>query len=376
MHDSMLVAGTTDASFTLVREAFEQVAADEPGLSAQLCIYHQGVPVVDLWTGDEMSADALTAAYSVSKGAAYLVIALLVQDGLVDPNAPVTTYWPELVAAKNSTLSVADLLGHRAGLIGVKGGFTPEEVADDELIAARLETQEPYWEPGSAHGYHALTNGALAGEIARRVTGSTLHELFEARVRAPFDLDFYLGLPEAEDHRYITVQPPLGDAPPAIPPPDSLLAIALNIHAPIPTNIYTFPNERFVREKGQSSGGGIGSARGIARMYAAAIGVDGREPLLNPETIEVITTPQQAGIDMVFGIESQFMLGFVDMYAGNPNAVARTFGHTGATGSLGFADPANALAYGYTRRRFRPEGTPVDENSTLIKAMLAAVKSV
>lgn len=377
MHDKTVIHGRVDPGFTPVREVFTHVAAAEPDLAAQLCIYHRGVQVVDLWTGPEMSADSLTAVYSVSKGAAYLVIALLIQDGLIDPQAPVSTYWPELRAAKDGTLTVEGLLGHCAGLIGVEGGFAPHEVVDDAVIAARLESQKPYWQPGTAHGYHALTNGALAGEIVRRVTGSSLQENFENRIRVPYDIDFYLGLPEEEDHRYLTVQPPVNAANQGPPDPNSLFAIAMNQHAPIPTGIYTFLNERFVREKGQSSGGGIGSARGIARMYAAAIGLEDREPLLNQATIDIITTPQPSGIDMVFGFESHFLLGFADLHAGYPTLSARTFGHNGAVGSLAFADPENGLAYGYTRRRFLPEGTESDvDNAALIAAMVESAQSV
>lgn len=376
MLEEAVLNGTSAPTFEPVRDAFRRIAAEETGLSAQLCIYHRGTRVVDLWTGPDMTADSLTAVYSVSKGAAYLVVALLIQDGLIDPDAPVSTYWPELVAAKDPSFTVADLLGHKAGLIGVDAGFTLEEVADDRAIAARLESQQPYWEPGSAHGYHALTNGALAGEIARRVTGSTLQELFETRIRSPHAIDFYLGLPIEHEDRYLTVQPPVDGGDPPLPEPGSLYAIAMNFHAAQPTSVYNLPNDRLIREKGQSSAAGIGSARGLGRMYAAAIGLEGGEPLLNEATIATITTPQESGLDMVFGFESRFLLGFADLHASNPALSPRTFGHNGAVGSLAFADPDAGLAYGYTRRRFLPPHKETDvDNAALILAMTEAARS-
>lgn len=371
MHDDSLVHGTVDPGFIPVRESFTKVAATEDGLSAQLCIYHRGRQVVDLWTGPEVAGDSLMAVYSSSKGAAYLVIALLIQDGLLDPAAPVRDYWPELRAAQDGTLTVADMLGHRAGLIGVDGGFNPEEIADDAKIAARLESQEPLWEPGTAHGYHALTNAALAGELARRVTGSSLQELYETRIRAPFDIDLYLGLPEEEEQRYLPVQPPAGGPDPVLASPPPLVAVALNLKAEPPTDIYSFPNDRRVREKGQASGGGIGSARGLARMYAAAIGLENHEPLLNPETIEVVTTPQERGIDQVFGFESRFLLGFGEFPALGP----RAFGHSGAAGSLALAEPDNGLAYGYCRRRFPLNDAESEEHQlALLSAMMESAR--
>jgi CubicO group peptidase (beta-lactamase class C family) len=209
------------------------------------------------------------------------------------------------------------------------------------------------------------------------VTGSTLQEIYEARIRSPHAIDFYLGLPAEHETRYLTVQPHAGEGEPPLPEPGSLYAIAINLHADKPTNVYTFPNDRLVREKGQSSAAGIGNARGLARMYAAAIGLEGHEPLLNEATIDTITTRQESGLDMVFGFESHFLLGFADLHAGNPALSPRPFGHNGAVGSLAFADPEAGLAYGYTRRRFLPPHKETDvDNAALIVAMVEAARSI
>jgi len=137
------------------------------------------------------------------------VVPLLVQDGVLDPDQRVSQYWPEFAAEGKQDITLRELLAHRAGVVGTDDGFSLEELADDRLIAARLAGQRPYWRPGSAFGYHAWVIGALTGEVVRRVTGRSIQELFEERVRAPYDLDFYLGLPEELESRFATTLPML-----------------------------------------------------------------------------------------------------------------------------------------------------------------------
>nr|BFE72537.1 hypothetical protein GCM10020092_058380 [Actinoplanes digitatis] len=190
-----LVHGTVAPGYEKVREVFAAEAARPGDVAAQLAVYRHGRPVVDLYTHD---GDALTAVFAVTMGAAHLVLALLVQDGLVGVARSVRHYWPQFT----SDVTVRELLQHRAGLIGVDGGFGPREVADDRIIAERLAKQRPYWTRGAGYGYHVLVIGALAGEIVRRVTGRSLQQTYEQRVRAPYGVDLYLGLPECLEPRY------------------------------------------------------------------------------------------------------------------------------------------------------------------------------
>jgi CubicO group peptidase (beta-lactamase class C family) len=157
--------------------------------------------VADLWTGDEVSGDTLTGVYSSTKGAATLVTALLVQEGVLDLDEPVVRRWPEFAAAGKDTITLRDVLTHRSGVIGVDGGLSAAELADDAVIARRLAAQRPYWRPGSAYGYGGFVTFAMAGEVIRRVTGQSLQQVYDERVRVPYGLDLYLGLPEAEEQR-------------------------------------------------------------------------------------------------------------------------------------------------------------------------------
>ncbi|MFD8482870.1 serine hydrolase domain-containing protein [Kitasatospora sp. NPDC059673] len=379
------VQGTVAAGFEGVRDEFAAVLGemnDSP--EAQLVVQVDGRRVVDLWAGEATDADTLMSVFSISKGAAHLVVALLVQDGVLDLDREVSSYWPEFGAHGKDRLTLRELLAQRSGVIGVDGGFTDEELADDRVIAARLAAQRPFWEPGSAYGYHAFVIGALTGEVVRRVTGRSIQEIFEERIRAPYGLDFYLGLPEELEARRAEALPlrPTPEEAERLAAgsidPESALGIAFNLNAPVPTDLVVFANSRAVRALGQSSSAGVGTARGVAGMYAAAIaGLDGRAPLLKPETITEFARPQFHGTDLVTGNEDVFGLGFEELSGLFRPLGPDAFGHSGAAGSLGFADPAPGLAYAYTRRRFgfpSPYGAG-PENHQLIAAVYRALQA-
>ncbi|MFF7020378.1 serine hydrolase domain-containing protein [Streptomyces klenkii] len=355
------VQGTVAKGYEGVREAFEATLAEErAGHSAQLAAYVHGEQVVDLWGGPGIEGDSLTGVFSSTKGAAHLVVALLVQEGVLDLDREVRHYWPEFAAAGKEHVTLRDLLAHRAGVIGAEDGFTLEELADDRAIARKLAAQRPYWRPGTAFGYHAYVIGALTGEVVRRATGRSVQELYEERIRAPYGLDFYMVLPEEHEHRFLTTQPM--DPTPAqkraltenAPGPHSLTGVAFNLHHAVPTVLEELPNHRVIRAGGPASVGGTASARGLAGMYAAAIsGLGGKEALLTPATAAEFAQIHSSGHDLVAGAFGAFGLGFGNMSAGKfPFLGARAFGHGGAAGSQAFADPSTGLAFGFNRRRF------------------------
>ncbi|MGK5734193.1 serine hydrolase domain-containing protein [Streptomyces sp. URMC 124] len=361
-----VVQGTVAKGYEGVREEFEATFAEErAGHSAQLAAYVDGEQVVDLWGGPGVEGDSLTGVFSSTKGAAHLVVALLVQEGVLDLDREVAHYWPEFAAAGKESVTLRDLLAHRAGVVGAEGGFTTEELADDRAIAERLAGQKPHWRPGTAFGYHALVIGALTGEVVRRATGRTMQELYEERIRAPYGIDFYMGLPEEHEHRVLDIQPM--DPTPGqkrvllegATGPQSLTGIAFNTNHPSePTVLEDLPNHRVIRAGGPASVGGMASARGLARLYAAAIsGVGGKEALLTPGTAADFAQIHSIGYDLVTRQHMAFGLGFGAMGDKYPFLGARAFGHGGAAGSQAFADPSTGLAFGFNRRRygFRPD---------------------
>lgn len=370
--------GTVAAGFEPVRDVFAAVmAAEAPDYAAQLAVYRHGEPVVDLWTG--MAADSLTCVFSSTKGAAYLVVALLVQEGVLDLDQRVSHYWPEFAAEGKQDVTLRDLLAHRAGVPGADGGFSLDEVADDRVIAARLAGQRPFWRPGAGFGYHGLSVGALAGEVVFRATGMTLHAIYETRIRAPHGLDLHMGLPEALEARFLTTLPMQPTAEEqaqldaAVQGPQSLSAITYNRHVSEAVELWNLANHRVVRAKGPSSYGGVGSARGLAGMYAAAIsGIGGRPPLLTAATAAAFAQIQSVGMNLVNRMPAVFAVGFQAADHVYPVLGQGAFGHGGAAGSQAFADPRSGLAYGYARRRFAFPGGAAPENLHLVKAVHAA----
>ncbi|WEB38271.1 beta-lactamase family protein [Streptomyces yunnanensis] len=374
--------GTVAEGFEGVREAFAKVLGEaRVSPEAQLVVQVGGRRVVDLWGGPGTAPDRLTSLHSITKGAAHLVVALLVQDGVLDLDREVASYWPEFGAEGKDRLTLRELLAHRSGVVGVDGGFSTAELADDRLMAERLAGQRPFWEPGTAYGYHAFVIGALTGEVVRRVTGRSIQEIYEERIRAPFGLDFHLGLPEELEARRADVLPMLPTPEEAArlaadaAAPDSVRGVAFNQNATPPTDLVAFGNTRAVLALGPTSSGGVGTARGVAGMYAAAFSaVDGRAPLLKPKTISEFARVRYRGTDLITGNENVFGLGFEALDGRYPFLGPNAFGHSGATGSLGFADPDSGVAYGYTRRRFGiPSGSETDpENHRLAEAAVRA----
>lgn len=332
---------------------FESFLGEDPRYSAQLAAYQHGVPVVRLAGGPDMGAETLTGAYSCSKGVAAMVIALLVQDGVLDLDKAVAYYWPEFGAQGKDRLLVREALSHQAGLMGVEGGFSLEEFTTP-AAAARLAAAAPAWEPGRQFGYHALTIGIVMEELCRRVTGETLQDMYHRRIRKPQEVDFFLGLPADLEPRYrdVLYEDPGQDWT------DPLSLEGLNSNAPVST-IMELPNIPGVRAAGMSAAGGVGSAEGLARLYAAAItGVDGREPFLVTRTVEAMTREQVWGLDRSSGLDNAFAVVFMKPHPSRNFGSHRAFGHEGANAALGFADPSYGLGFGYIPRRQEEGRTP------------------
>ncbi|MDQ0989594.1 serine hydrolase [Streptomyces sp. V3I7] len=376
----MAVHGTVTAGFEGVREEFAAfLAGEEHAPGAQLVVHRGGERVVDLWS-EGVTGESLLGVFSSTKGAAYLVTALLVQEGVLDLDRTVASYWPDFAAEGKAGITLRELLAHRAGVIGLDAGFTPAEAADDRAIAARLAGQRPFWQPGQFFGYHGLVIGALVGEVVVRATGRTLQEWYEERVRAPYGLDLWLGLPESEEPRFLTTLPMLptpeqqAEIEAAARSPYSLGGIAFNAHAPGNGELYDFPNSRTVRASGQASAGGIGSARGLAGMYAAAaFGLGGDGPLLKPDTAAEFARIHSEGKDLVSGQPQAFGLGFTTFGTHFRSTGAGAFGHSGAAGSLALADPRQGYSYAYTRRRYAFPGGAAPENERLLWSVVRAL---
>jgi CubicO group peptidase (beta-lactamase class C family) len=346
--------GFVAPGYGAVLELFDSFLQEDPQYSGQLAAYQDGVQVVGLTGGPDMDADSVTGAYSCSKGVAAMVVGLLVQDGLLNLDQTVAHYWPEFGVHGKDRLLVRQALSHQAGLMGIEGGFALDEFTTP-AAAARLAAAVPAWEPGRQFGYHALTIGIIMEELCRRTAGETLQEVFDRRIRGPLGIDFFLGLPVDQESRYRNV---LYSAEPEQPWLDPLSLEGINSNARVST-IMELPNIRAVRAAGMSAAGGVGTAEGLARLYAAATtGINGGTPFLNAATVDLMSREQVWGLDRSSGLDNAFAVVFMKPHPSRNFGSHRAFGHEGANAALGFADPAYGLGFGYIPQRSEDGRTP------------------
>ena len=367
------VCGKVAPGFEKVREVFEE-NWKEIEVGASYSVVYRGETVVDIWGGWQdrdlkrpWEENTLVNVYSTTKGMGSLVMAMLVDQGQLDYHAKVVDYWPEFGAAGKDRVTVAQLLSHQAGLCGVGQTLTVEDLYDWDRMVTLLAAQKPHWEPGTAAGYHAVNWGYFPGEIVKRITGKTLGTYFHEYVAEPLNADFYIGLPDSEMGRvsdmigpnHARVQPESSDAPPPQMPPLYRLAL-LNpsIRPYADASSYAWRKAEIAAANGQAN------ARGIAKVYGALANggeIDGIR-IISPEAIQAAIKEEVGSdqIDLVLGTPTRRARGYIlnsaGMYGPNPNA----FGHGGAGGSSGFADPEAKIGIGYSMNQMQadPQATP------------------
>lgn len=361
--------------FVGVAERFRRLAAERAGWSGALAAYVGGEPVLDVWAGPAYDGTQIQCVYSCTKGIGATCCALLVERGLLDPDAPVATYWPEFAAAGKEAVTVRQMLAHQAGLIAVDGGYTLEEYLAHDGLAARLAAQRPHWEPGTRHGYHSLLFGTLVRELVHRVTGCGTRSLYDQEIRVPYAIDWTIGCPVEQRHRIGEHHFPTG--PPDVPP-EIAARMAANPLAPLvlarPFPLFETQYRSDAMEGDLPAVNGFASARGLARFYAAlTTGVDGLGPVLAPETIALVSKEVASGPDAVLPADMAFGLGYMVPMARIPMAGPGSFGHDGAAGALGIANPRHGLAFGFVSDSVVSQGAD-PAASDLAQAVVDAIR--
>ncbi len=344
------VHGDCDPRFGNVRDAFAANWSDHGEVGASLCVIVGGETVVDLWGGHADAArsrtwdrDTIANVYSTTKGIAALAALMLVDRGQLDVERPVLEYWPEF--GKPEVL-VRHLLTHEAGLSGIDEALPDGAVLDWEHMVGTLERQAPSWTPGEQMGYHAITYGWLVGEVIRRIDGRTCGAFVRDEIATPLGVDLFIGLPESEDARTADLLPAPGAGPIGVGAQDTLAAKALGLAAP---RLAGSVNSRAWRAAELPAANGHGNARALATLYAVLS--QGGGELASANTIASCAASEYAARDdLVLGFFVRRSLGFILSTAGGryewgPNA--RSFGHSGAGGSLAFADPDAQIGFGY-----------------------------
>jgi len=368
-----------------VQDAFADNFSRHGEVGAGVAVTVDGRPVVDLWAGHADAArtrpwmrDTIVNVASTTKGLTAICAHRLVDRGLLDLEAPVASYWPEFAQAGKAAIPVHFLLSHRAGLAAIDTPLPTEAFYDWDQMTRALAAQKPWWKPGTQHGYHAFTFGWLVGEVVRRITGKSLGTYWREEVAEPLGLDCHIGLFAEHDARVAEFIP----IPPGLP--DLEQEFAKNAGPMVQKALNNPPktvadmNTLAWRRAEIPAGNAHTNARALARVYGALAcegELDGVQ-VLSPESIARARTEQASGPDAVlFGLPSRFGLGFSlpleGMASWSPSASA--FGHPGAGGSLGFADPESRVGFGYVMNQMQAGMPPDPRALRLVDALYASL---
>ena len=354
------VQGFARDQYAPVRAAFADNLASGVDLGAALCVTVEGETVVDLWGGFADAAgahpwrrDTIVNVYSTTKTVTALTALLLADRGDLDLDAPVARYWPEFAANGKQHVKVSHVMSHSAGLPGWQQPMRTEDLYDWEKATTLLAAQAPDWEPGTACGYHALTQGYLVGEVVRRTTGRSLGTVLRDEIAEPLQADFHIGLPASEDTRVAELVPPPVGPPPAIAATDLQVRVANN-----PAPEVTHVNSRAWRGAEIPAAGGTGNARAVAQIHAILANhgfAKGRRFMSEAGCWRALDL-QISGRDLILDMPVRFGMGFAlgDRLMPNPN----TLYWGGYGGSLAIVDLDARTTFCYVMNRM--SGTVTD----------------
>lgn len=397
MSSCIKIDGFYCEQFSRVRDAFEENFDKNHEAGAGFSVYWQGKPVVELWGGTRDRAqtlpwhrDTLVNVFSATKGITALCAHRLIEQGLLDLDASVAEYWPEFAAQGKHELSVRMILNHRSGLSAFKQDLAPQAIYEWDTMVSALARERPWWTPGSEQGYQAFTFGWLVGELVRRISGKSVGQYFRNEIGEPLDLDFYIGLAPEQLTRVADVarlesaaRPQQGGSAESTVP--DLIAdtartddIAVKAFMNPPT-LTIGTNSSAWRQCEIPSANGHGTAKALACIYGGLAngGAINGKRLLREENIKRCYTESSADMDAVLLIPVRFSLGFMlsntlhkQMRLGRGE---HAFGHTGAGGSVGFADPQYGLGFGYVTSRLGSRAWIDPRADALISAVYDAV---
>lgn len=394
------IEGTCARGWERVRDAFVRNFSEHNELGASVCIIHKGETVVDLAGGwfDQtrtrpFTSDDLVVFFSATKGMVATAAHYLIDRGMVDLHAPVSRYWPEFAQNGKEATTVAMMLNHSAGVPGFHQPIKQYAHRDWDYMVERIGAERPFWEPGVRSGYHALNFGWTVGEIVKRASGQSLGTFFREKIAEPLGADIWIGLPEELEPRVSKVIPTFPE------PGEPLIEVYANVQAnPESASALTFVNSggwslaTVDEESGDyvmntradhacvfGGAGGIGNARGLAKVYAA---LDTGSLISADHVARMSQTSMVATRDAILLVPTRYALGYLKsmdnrrLPLGNIKSFIigeKAFGHVGAGGSYGLLDREEGLAAGYTMNRLG-KGVWLDERGqALIDAMYECV---
>jgi CubicO group peptidase (beta-lactamase class C family) len=360
------VHGSYDPRYAPVVDAFVRNFTEHAEIGASACVVVDGETVVDVWggaadagSGRPWERDTVSVVFSCTKAATALCAHLLAVRGQLDLDAPVADVWPEFAKNGKDRATVRMMLDHSVGVPVLRGPVDDGELYDWDRMVARLEAEEPFWDPGTRNGYHMINFGWTVGELVRRASGRSLGTYFREEIAEPLGIDFWIGLPEELEPRVAPIAPYVRSKG---EPLNEFALTLLNDPASIPAlaiaNTMSFrPNSRAAHAAEIGGGGGISNGRGLAGLFTPLS--LGGGALFSPADVDRMRRISVAtNRDATLCIPTRFALGF--MVSMDNRAVPGAdsvvlgehgFGHVGAGGSIGFADPSVGLALGYSMNR-------------------------
>ncbi|WP_286784426.1 MULTISPECIES: serine hydrolase domain-containing protein [Pseudomonas] len=362
----MQIQGYYDLQFEAVKDAFAELFDNPQERGAALCIQIGGETLVDIWAGtadkdgaEAWHSDTILNLFSCTKTLTAVAALQLVGEGKLELDRPVAYYWPEFAAAGKQHVTLRHLLSHAAGLPALHAQLPGEALYDWKAMTDALAAEQPWWTPGEAHGYAPITYGWLVGELLRRVDGRGPGESIVNRVARPLGLDLHVGLADSEFHRVAHMSRAKGNLGDAAA--QRLLKCFMSEPNAVSTRAFTNPpsvltstNKPEWRRMAQPAANGHGNARSLAGFYSGLL--DGR--LLEPELIGELTREHRRGEDRTLLTATRFGLGCMLDQPDVANATygmgPKAFGHPGAGGSIGFADPERDLSFAFVCNSLGP----------------------
>ncbi|REE98777.1 serine hydrolase domain-containing protein [Thermomonospora umbrina] len=378
------VDGWAEPRFAAVASAFRRNFTDHGEVGAAVSVWHDGREVASLWggladppTGRPWSPDTIALVFSMTKALSTTAVFHLAERDGIPLDRPICDYWPEFGRAGKETITLRHVLSHRAGLPVIDGDFDLGSVLAWEPVIRALEAQRPVWRPDGDHGYHIRTFSWLVGEAFRRCAGTTVGAYFAAEIAAPLGLDWHLGLTGAQEDRAASIIPPGLEYFRywASLPEESLLRRA----GAAPGGLFKYDsmwNESRLRTTELCSSNSYATAGGVARLYAALLGFGDLTSPLGEAALADARTRRSRGPDAVLEIDTDFGSGFHLAGSLGVRVGASSFGHAGAGGSLGFADPDHGLAFAYVPNRLYFGLRPDPRTDGLLSAVYDCVARV
>lgn len=373
--------GLVHPDFSVVASAFEQNFSELAEEAAAFCLYVRGQKVVDLWGGkarqgeSPMAADSLMRVASCSKGITATVLGVLYEAGLLNPNQKVTEFWPEFGVNGKADVTIGMVASHQAGLPfpPIGSGLVGSRYFASPELAAQLAAESPWWAPGSAVAYHPATAGAILGEVVRIATGKSIGTHLRERIAEPLRLEMWIGLPAENINRVVLGTWDFNGSPmtnsETAPIPGTYAEKRLRALAeasPFEPDPDSRKDQLEYYALEMPAVGAITDARSLAKMYAATLGAVDGVRLFSEETRLLMTTSFSSGKPLLIeqgtaGPDLDFGYGYQLATESMPGFGPNSFGHTGAGGRLGLADPDHDVALGYicsSMRNIGPQGDP------------------